>query len=94
MPPDPSVTLRVRLTPRGGRDEVRLLDDGSLAVRVAAPPVEGRANDALCKVVAKALGVAPSRVRIVRGARSREKTLSVEGIGAADVRARLAPGGS
>lgn len=94
MPPDPSVTLRVRLTPRGGRDEVRLLDDGSLAVRVAAPPVEGRANDALCKVVAKALGVAPSRVRIVRGARSREKTLSVEGIDAADVRARLAPGGS
>jgi uncharacterized protein (TIGR00251 family) len=93
VPPDPSVTLRVRLTPRGGRDEVRLLDDGSLAVRVAAPPVEGRANDALRKVVAKALGVAPSRVQLVRGERSREKTLSVEGIDAAGVRARLAPDG-
>lgn len=92
MPPDPSVTLRVRLTPRGGRDEVRLLDDGSLAVRVAAPPVDGRANDALRKAVAKALGVAPSRVTLVRGERSREKTLSVEGIGPDDVRARLAPG--
>ena len=92
MPPDPSVTLRVRLTPRGGRDEVRLLADGSLAVRVAAPPVDGRANDALRKAVAKALGVAPSRVTLVRGERSREKTLSVEGIGPDDVRARLAPG--
>ena len=92
MPPDPSVTLRVRLTPRGGRDEVRLLDDGSLAVRVAAPPVEGRANEALRKAVAKALGVAPSRVTLVRGERSREKTLNVEGIDAAGVRARLAAG--
>jgi len=92
VPPDPSVTLRVRLTPRGGRDEVRLLDDGSLAVRVAAPPVEGRANEALRKAVAKALGVAPSRVTLVRGERSREKTLNVEGIDAAGVRARLAAG--
>ena len=72
---------------------MRLLDDGSLAVRVAAPPVEGRANDALRKVVAKALGVAPSRVQLVRGEHSREKTLSVEGVDAADVRARLAPDG-
>jgi len=71
---------------------VRLLDDGSLAVRVAAPPVEGRANEALRKAVAKALGVAPSRVTLVRGERSREKTLCVEGIDAAAVRARLALG--
>ena len=71
---------------------MRLLDDGSLAVRVAAPPVEGRANEALRKAVAKALGVAPSRVTLVRGERSREKTLSVEGIDAAGVRARLAAG--
>lgn len=90
MAPDPSVTLRVRLTPRGGRDEVVLRDDGSLAVRVAAPPVDGRANDALCRVVAKALGVAPSRVTLVKGARSREKALRVEGLDAADVRERLA----
>ena len=71
---------------------MRLLDDGSLAVRVSAPPVEGRANEALRKAVAKALGVAPSRVTLVRGERSREKTLSVEGIDAAGVRARLAAG--
>ena len=91
MAGDPHLTLRVRLTPRGGREEVKLLDDGSLAVRVAAPPVDGRANEALRRAVAKALGIAPSCVQLVRGDRSRQKTLSIEGLNADEVRARLAP---
>ncbi len=84
------VLLRVRLTPRSAREEVALLDDGSLAVRVSAPPVDGRANAALERLVAKALGIAPSRVALVRGTRAREKTLRVEGLDAPAVRRRLA----
>ena len=83
------VDLRVRLTPRASRPSVELLDDGSLAVRVSAPPVGGQANAALVKAVAKALGLAPSRVALVRGERSREKTLRIEGLDAGEIRARL-----
>jgi len=83
--------LRVRLTPRASREQVTLLDDGSLAVRVSAPPVDGRANAALERAVAGALGIAPSRVTLVRGTRGREKTLRVDGVDAAAVRRLLAP---
>lgn len=47
---------------------------------MTAPPVDGKANAPLCKLVARAAGVAPSRVSIVRGASSRQKVLRVEGI--------------
>ena len=83
------VDLRVRLTPRAARPKVELLDDGSLAVRVSAPPVDGQAHAALVKAVAKALGLAPARVALVRGERSREKTLRIEGLDAGEIRARL-----
>ena len=79
--------LHVRLTPRAASERVTLLEDGSLVVRVTAPPVDGRANEALVRAVAKALGLAPSRVALVRGSRSRNKTLRVSG---ADLRGRLA----
>lgn len=65
-------------------------EDGVLAVRVTAPPAEGRANAALERAVARALRIAPGRVRLVRGARSREKTLRVDGLDAAELRRRLA----
>ena len=84
--------VRVRLTPRAARTTVELLADGSLAVRVGAPPVDGRANAALVKAVARALGVAPSRVQLVRGERSREKTLRIDGLSARELRARLTQG--
>lgn len=87
-----SVVLSVRLTPRAAREQVTLLDDGSLAVRVSAPPVDGRANAALERAVAGALRIAPSRVAVVRGARSREKAVRVEGLAEAQVRERLSAG--
>ena len=51
-----------------------------LVVRVTAPPVDGRANRAVCKLVAQRAGVAASRVSVVRGARSRDKLVAVEGV--------------
>jgi uncharacterized protein YggU (UPF0235/DUF167 family) len=56
---------------------------------VTAPPVEGAANDALCRLVAKAAGVAPSRVSVVRGQRGRQKVVRVDGVDEAALRARI-----
>jgi uncharacterized protein (TIGR00251 family) len=75
-----SATIEVRLRPRGGGDELLGLRDGVLRARVSAPPVDGKANRALCKLIAKRIGVAPSRVSVVRGAKSRDKVVRVEGI--------------
>jgi uncharacterized protein (TIGR00251 family) len=82
--------VTVRLTPRAAREAVELRDDGTLTVRVTAPPVDGRANAALERAVAKAVGLAPSRVALVRGARSRDKVLRIDGLDAAGLRERLA----
>jgi uncharacterized protein len=81
--------IRVRLTPRGGRDAISGVHDGVLAVRVRAAPVDGKANAALCRLLAKAVGVPPSRVRIVRGHAAREKLVRIDGLEAADAHERL-----
>ncbi len=74
-----SVRFAVRLTPRGGRDAIDGVgEDGVLRVRVAAAPVEGAANEALCRLLARALGVAPGEVRIVGGASGRRKLVEAE----------------
>ncbi len=82
-------SLRVRVKPRAPRDELAGERDGALVVRLMAPPVEGEANAALVRFLARALGVPPSAVTIAQGARGREKVLTVAGVGADDVRARL-----
>jgi uncharacterized protein YggU (UPF0235/DUF167 family) len=60
-------------------------------IRVPAPPVDGKANAALCAFVSERAGVPPSRVRVVRGAGSRDKVVRVEGIDAPALRAALLP---
>jgi uncharacterized protein YggU (UPF0235/DUF167 family) len=62
--------------------------DGLLHVRVAAAPVEGAANAAVAIVIAEALGIAPSRVRVVTGSTSRQKVVVVEDLDPAALRAR------
>lgn len=81
--------IHVRLTPRAAREQIAPGDGGSYLVRVTAPPVDGRANDALRRLVARRAGVAPSRVTLVRGDKSREKVLRVEGVDEATLRERL-----
>jgi len=58
-------------------------------IRVTAPPVDGKANEALCRLVAKAAGVAPTRVRVIRGHTARDKVLAVEGVDERALRAAL-----
>ena len=77
--------LRVRVTPRAGRNEIAGEHAGALLVRVTSPPEGGKANTAVCRLIAKRLGVAPTRVSVVRGAGSREKVLRIEGLREADL---------
>lgn len=86
--------LHVRLTPRARDDRVEGWgkDDGGrpvLLVKVRAQPIEGEANAALEKVVAKALGLNARAVRVARGGKSRLKALEIEGLDEEGVRARL-----
>jgi uncharacterized protein len=62
---------------------------GAIVIRVTAPPVDGKANAALCALVADRAGVPPSRVSVVRGTTSRDKVVRVEGAQADAVRAAL-----
>ena len=82
----------MRVQARARRDEIAGERAGSLLVRVTAPPVEGKANVAVCRLIAKRLGLAPGRVVVVRGASSRDKLVGIEGIEAAELRRLLGVG--
>lgn len=69
--------LAIRVSPGSSRDAVELAE-GKLLVRVRARAVDGQANEAVLALVARALGLAPSRVRLLRGAAGREKLLQVD----------------
>ena len=81
--------IRVRITPRAARDQIAGWREGLLLVRVTAPPLEGQANAALARLLARALDVPPSRVGVVAGARGREKTVEIEGLGQDEALRRL-----
>ncbi len=70
----------VHVQPRARRTEVAGLHGDAVKVRLAAPPVDGAANEELVRFVAEALGVARSAVRVAAGAASRRKTVEVEGV--------------
>ena len=71
------VSFTVRLTPRATANAVGGERDGALLVRVSAPPVEGRANSALIKLLAEALDLPQGAVRLEQGAAARTKRVSV-----------------
>ena len=86
--------LAVRLTPRAARDAIAGFDDrGRLLVRVTAPPVDGAANAACVRLLARALGIAPSRISLIRGRQSRDKVLEIP-VEPADLRRLGSPHGA
>ena len=84
---DGSVSFSVRVTPRASRDAIEGEYHAALKVRLAAPPIEDRANDALRRLLAARLNVPVSAVRIVGGEKSRNKRVSVAGVTRAQVAA-------
>ena len=83
------VEFDVRVIPRAHRTEVSGARDDAVVVRVAAPPVDGSANDALIEFLADVLGVGRRDVRIISGERGRRKRVAIAGVTAAHVRAIL-----
>jgi uncharacterized protein len=81
--------IDVRVQPRARRNEIAGERDGALLVRVTAPPVEGRANEAVRRLLAKRLGIAAGRVSVVRGDSSRDKLVEIEGMAGGAVRRAL-----
>jgi uncharacterized protein (TIGR00251 family) len=70
--------LAVRVTPRASRNEIaEILNDGTVRVRLTAPPVEGRANEALREFLSEIIGVPRSKIEIVAGATGRDKLVSI-----------------
>lgn len=93
QPRDHADTCRARIPARvraaAGRDEIAGVTEGTVIIFVSAPAHEGRANRATCRLLAKRLGVAQSRLRILRGQRSRDKLVEVVGLGQPTVDAAL-----
>ena len=81
--------LAIRLQPRAKREEVVGERAGAIVIRVTAPPVDGKANAALCAFVAKAAGVPASHVDVVRGQTSRDKIIRVRDVTAEQLRSAL-----
>lgn len=81
--------INVRVIPRAKRTAISGTRQDAVLVRLAAPPVDGAANAALITFLAGQLGVAARMLRVVSGETNREKRVAVEGLRAADVRARL-----
>jgi uncharacterized protein len=88
------VLFRVRVQPRASRDAIEGEHDGALKVRLTAPPVEGRANDSLRRLLAAHLNVPVSAVRIVAGENNRNKRVSIAGVTRAQVLALCSPAGN
>ncbi len=84
-----TVAFAVRVVPRANRDAIDGEWQGALKVRLAAPPVDNRANEALIKFLAGRLKIPASAVRIVAGSHSRTKRVEVRGASAEKLRVLL-----
>lgn len=87
--PAPHALLSVRVQPRAKCTEVVGERAGALVIRVAAPPVDGKANAALCRFLAERAGVPKGAVSVVRGEGARDKVVRVDGVSADALRAAL-----
>ena len=77
--------LEVRVQPRAKENEI-VVRDGRVVVRVTAPPTEGRANAAVCALLARSLGLPKRAVQVERGATSRDKVVSIDGMDEREVK--------
>jgi uncharacterized protein (TIGR00251 family) len=82
--------LAIRVTPRARRDEiVEVLPDQTVKIRLTAPPVEGKANEALIEFLSKVLSVPRARIEIIAGETGRDKLVSILDMESADAQALI-----
>jgi uncharacterized protein (TIGR00251 family) len=93
MPP-PETRLTVEVRPRAGRDAIVGWQGTVLRVRVAAPPADGAANEAVRLLLAERLGCAPSRIEVVRGRAARTKFVRIAGLAPNEAATRLGTPGA
>ena len=87
---DGEVRFEVHAKPRAKKSAILgTRTEGALDVSIAAPPVDGAANDELVRLLAKALGIPKAGIRVVRGESSRHKVVGVTGLDPAELRERL-----
>ena len=79
----------MRVQPKASRNQVDGFEEGTLRLRVTAPPTEGKANAEVIALLAKTLGVSKSRLEIVRGHSSRDKVVSVKSLTEQEVQQRI-----
>jgi len=87
--PESGTRISVWVHPNAGRDEVLGFTDGVLQVKIAAPPIKGKANERLVVFLSRLLGVSKSRVNITRGHTSRNKVITVNDLSRKDIIERL-----
>ncbi len=90
--PRNSARLRLYVLPRATRTEIAGIHGDALKLRVAAPPVEGAANQAVVRFLAERLGVPRTQVSVVGGRTGRRKVVEIQGLDPATARARLGLG--
>jgi uncharacterized protein (TIGR00251 family) len=86
---DGAVTLRVRVQPRARRTEIIGEHAGALKLKIAAPPVDGKANEECRRFLAKLFGISTGAVEIISGESSREKVVRIDKTSAAQINATL-----
>ncbi len=86
-----SCQLSLRISARASRDAIQGWYGDALKISITTAPEKGKANKAILKLLAKTLGTAPSRIRVIRGATSPDKTVELEDLSEQQVRAVLHP---
>ena len=81
--------LKIRVQPKASRNQVDGFEDGTLRLRVTAPPTEGKANAGVIALLSKTLGISKSRLEIIRGHGSRDKVVSIETLTEQEVHRRI-----
>ncbi len=88
---DGRITLTLHIQPGAKKTEFAGLHGNALKIRLAAPPVDGKANEALVKFIAETLGIAKSAVTLKSGQTSRRKVVEIENPTRLDVKPKLLP---
>jgi uncharacterized protein (TIGR00251 family) len=79
VPARDGTMIRVRVNPHASREEIAGVSAGRLVLKVTAPPVDDRANRAAVKLLARRIGLPPSRLEVIRGGHGRNKDILVRG---------------